>query len=479
MILLSFSLVVLAAMGPPVVQEGEGAARAGSGASPRETVAPSNVLLVILDDVGLDAIGCYPGANDDAKTPCMDRLSAEGVRFETVWGYPACSPTRATIMSGQYGFRTGIGSIVKLNNDDPGLGLEVTCLPEALAEKSKGVRTAFLGKWHLSGVDHGPDHAREQGFEHFRGTVSNLGRKGRDDPYFHYDEIVDGKEQKRDAYATTAVTDDALRAIERFGDERWLVVASYHAAHGPLHAPPKELRTIELSGSPKKTRHQHFAAMVEALDHEIGRLWDSLPEATRARTTIVIVGDNGGASGQMPDELRLGDADEKALAGKGSLSESGIEVPLIVAGAGVSDPGRAVSHLVNTTDLFDTTLDLLLGVAPEGTPDSVSFRSYLASAAAPPVREWIFSERFHRTNKNTKAPASSRLAIREQRYKLIEDSLGGGQRLYDLESDPRESSNLLKGNELDEGATAALARMTALLEGPLGKDRKAALAGLQ
>lgn len=461
------------------------AAISSYGTSPRPVAvggsgpAARNVLLVILDDVGIDAVGCYPGANADAKTPCMDRISRQGVRFETVWACPACSPTRATILTGQYGFRTGIGSIVKLDNGDAGLALEETCLPEYLHEKSKDVRTAFLGKWHLAGAGHGPEHAREQGFEHFRGTISNLGRKGRKDPYFHYDEIVDGKAQMRDAYATTAVTDDALHVIETFGDSPWLVVASYHAAHGPLHVPPKELHTMELEGSPKNSRHEHFAAMVEALDHEVGRLWSTLPEAIRARTTIVIVGDNGGASGQMTKKFRLGEPDEKAVAGKGSLGETGILVPLIVAGAGVSEPGRTVPHLVNTTDLFDTTVDLMLGTVPDKTPDSVSFRSCMASASAAPAREWAFSERFQRANKNTKAPASCRLALRDQRYKLIEDSLGGSRRLYDLSSDPREANNLIHAGEMDEDGTAALARFSAILAGPLGKDRKAALAGLK
>lgn len=448
----------------------------GNGGVP---LAPRNVLLVILDDVGIDAVGCYPDSNDDAKTPCIDEICREGVRFETVWAYPACSPTRATIMTGKYGFRTGIGSVVRLANGDAGLALEETCLPEYLRETSKEVRTALLGKWHLAGAKHGPEHAREQGFQHFRGTVANLGKKGRKDPYFHYDEIWDGKEQMRDAYATTAVTDDALRAIETFGDSPWFVVASYHAAHKPLHVPPKALRTTEPKGPPQKAQYEYFVAMVEALDHEIGRLWRSLPEATRVRTTIVIVGDNGGASGQMPEELRRGESDEKALAGKGSLGESGLQVPLVVAGAGVSDPGRAVPHLVSTTDLFDTVADLMLGSAPSDTADSVSFRPYLSSATSPSLREWIFAERFQWAQEDIKAPATSRLALRDLRHKLIVDSLGGGQRLYDLSADPREASNLLKEKELDEDAAAALARFTATLAGPLGSERKAALSGLE
>ncbi|MEM8713286.1 MAG: sulfatase-like hydrolase/transferase, partial [Planctomycetota bacterium] len=341
----------------------------------REGAIPqrSNVLLVILDDVGLDAVGCYPGSNDDAITPAIDALASGGLRFETVWAYPSCSPTRSTIMTGQYGFRTGIGAVVRLRNDDPGLENSVTTLPERMRASSPKVRTAFLGKWHLSGAQHGLDHAREQGFEHFRGTVGNLGDKGQKKPYFAYNEIVDGKKGRREAYATTAVTDDTLAAIERFGSDDWFVVASYHAAHRPLHAPPPELRTLELSGLPRKSRHVHFAAMVEALDREIGRLWESIPDAVRARTTIIVVGDNGGASGQMTEAVRTARGKERPVAGKGSLEEPGVRVPLVIAGAAVAEPGRVISELAGTSDLFDTSVELLAGpTSPAETPDSVS-----------------------------------------------------------------------------------------------------------
>ncbi len=440
--------------------------------------APGNVLVVILDDVGVDAVGCYPGSNSDALTPSMDKLAKEGLRFSKVWANPACSPTRATILTGRYGFRTGVGSVIRLKNKDAGLSLDEVCLPEALKAGAPGTKTAFLGKWHLAGAEHGPEHTVQQGFDYFRGTVGNIGRKGTGGAYWDYKEVHDGEIKRRKEYATTAVTNDALATIERLGAEPWLVMVSYHAAHTPLHAPPKELRSTELKGAPRKSKHAHFAAMVEALDHEIGRLWTSLPEATRARTTIIVVGDNGGSSGQMPSEVRDGGAGEKRLAGKGSLQESGILVPMIVAGRGVSDVGRNCAHPVNATDLFATTLELMGVASNEGPEDSVSFASYLASKAAPAQRTWIFSERFQRAIEETRAPATNRFSLRDGRFQLIEDCVRNSRRLFDLDADPRGHHNLLSAESLDDAAAAALAKFEAVLEGQFGKSRKEALSGL-
>ncbi|MDG1051122.1 MAG: sulfatase-like hydrolase/transferase [Planctomycetota bacterium] len=423
-----------------------------------------NVLVLVLDDIGMDAVSCYPDAAPDARTPTLDSLAARGVRFDRVWSNPACSPTRATVLTGRYGFRTGVGSVKALGHG--GLRPEETTLAESLHAAVPGLRTAFLGKWHL-----GPNEEQgpvAQGFERFRGTSGNLRVKARPRPYFEFDERQGRSTETspRTAYATSAVVDDALGAIQEFGDDPWFVLASFHAAHTPFHVPPEGLHTRALSGPPESSSRAHFMAMVDALDAEIGRLLAGIPAPTRARTQVIVLSDNGTASkAQFKDRpVRLG---------KGSLFEDGIRVPMIVAGSAVESPGRASSALVNTTDLFATVHELM-GVAPaEEAVDSLSFAGALRGAAELD-RQWAFAERFQSATNPRRWAAVDRYTVRDGRYKLTVDVLGDSIRLHDLTEDPMERVNLLKAAEISPEVAGARKALQAIVEGTL--NRRAAIA---
>ena len=458
----------------------------GTAQEPASQGTPRNVLLLVLDDVGPDLIGCCSGDPSDAeetivKTPRLDAFAKSGVRFDNVWSTPACSPTRATILTGRYGFRTGIGAVVSKPGSPSGLAASEVCIPEALREVAPGYRTAFIGKWHLGVKELGLDAPRKQGFEVFRGTRGNLTKKGPRDGYFAYEEIHGGKASMRETYATSATIDDTLAAIESFGEDPWFIMASFHAAHKPLHVPPSDLHSQILSGEPRKSAPAHVAAVVEALDSEFGRLLDGLPDAIAANTTIIVVSDNGTPSWARTDA-------EAAGSGKGSLSEGGISVPMFVGGAGVARPGRVVSHAVNTTDLFATVVELCggkpgggatsssatpegLAADGEGTPeepiirDSISIVPYLEGTKAEAQREWVLSERFQRSTTPDRRGATNRVALKIGSYKRIEDCLTGTVRLYDLAADPDERRNLLReGADPSEAALEILARMDAILE---------------
>ncbi len=404
-----------------------------------------HVLLLVLDDIGTDAVSCYPGAAPDARTPVLDGLAARGVRFDRVWSNPACSPTRATVLTGRYGFRTGVGSVKSLGSG--GLRPEEVSLAESLRRERPGLRTAFLGKWHLGPTEEQGPVA--QGFERFRGTSGNLRVKTRPRPYFEYDERSGRSTETstRERYATSAVVDDALEAIREFGPDPWLVIASFHAAHTPFHEPPEALHSRTLEGTPKLQARTHFMAMVDALDHEIGRLLEGIPPETLERTQVIVLSDNGTASKAQYAErpLRLG---------KGSLYEDGIRVPMISAGPAVVGPARASSALINTTDLF-TTIHELLGASPAPEAlDSVSFVGELSGSSAA-GRAWAFAERFQSEPPPSRWPAVDRYTVTDGRFKLTVDVLGDVMRLHDLSTDPQEHVNLLKGEELpDETAEA-------------------------
>ena len=434
------------------------AAALALGTAPREETAGhasgpeygrgGNVLLVIIDDVGAEKVGAYGMHENAGPTPTIDALCARGVRFETAWATPYCSPTRSAILTGRLPSRTGIGAVVMSDSPSPGLSLDETLLPEALkavGPDQSAPGTALIGKWHLCGLMDDNSHPLRSGFDVFTGTRSNLRPRKNPRAYFGMPRIVNGRSRAKPAYMTTVTTDDALDAIQGFGEQPWFVVVSYHAAHFPLHAPPKELHSFDLKGDPQDSPVQHHKASVEAMDREIGRLLGSLPEGALARTSVVVIGDNGtqrpALAGPFADRT-----------GKGSLGEAGIRVPLVIAGPTVQAPGRVHGGLVHAVDLFPTILELM-GAAPS-TPkdgdkviDGVSLAPVLRGPTVEPGRSHIYTELFKPNHAPVEERTSFGWAIRSATHKLVVRTKGGAPELFDLVNDPTELLNLLAADE--------------------------------
>jgi len=400
-----------------------------------------NVLMVVLDDVGVDHLRAFGLDASPAPTPTLDGLIAGGVLFDSCWSAPLCSPARATLLTGRYGFRTGIGDNV--DQDDPGLDLAEWTLPEVLAVGSGGARrTAAIGKWHLEpGSSVGEPPPVRAGFELSSGALGNLGGEGQEWVWWDFVKTTPGGKKPVKRYATTDEVEDARRAIEAFGADPWFVYLAFHAAHDPYHAPPSELQDRPLAGDPEDSRPLHHEAAVQALDSELGRLLAALPGEVRERTTIVLLGDNGTATGAIEPAL-------DAAHCKGTLFEGGVHVPLVVAGAGLADAarGRRCAGLVNTTDLFATVaelcgIDARAVVPPEVALDAVSLVPYLADPGRPSLRAALYAERF-RINPHGHYTKHVR-AVRGARFKLIRDELTGTDLLFDLALDPLERRELL------------------------------------
>jgi len=255
--------------------------------------------------------------------------------------------------------------------------------------------------------------------------------------FFDFEEVVDGKLARREAYATTANVDDALGAVGGYGDAPWFVTVSFNSAHMPFHAPPAKLLSKPLDRRTMGSDYRGaFLAMLEAMDTEIGRLLDGLPAGVRARTDVIIIGDNGTTRLALPVDFPKG-------LGKGTLSESGIHVPLIVQGPSVAEPGRASAALVNSSDLYNTCLDLM-GLAPEPRAmDSVSFAPLLRDSKREGPRKWILAERFFRP-KDPSKPGRDHVVMRGPRYKVFENRSEGTTAFFDLKTDPLEFKDLLK-----------------------------------
>ena len=407
--------------------------------------AQDNVLLIVADDMGVDRVAAYGQSPTAGPTPALDTLAQYGVLFESAYANPICSPTRATILTGRYGFRTGIGTNVSWEGTDAQT-FELAAGEVSLADHLTTThRTAVVGKWHL-GSERGLGrlHPTSSGFDLFVGNNQNLG--GIPSPpsvYFDWQKTVTASPSvsfqiQSHTYTTTDNVDDALDLIHAATDP-WFLWLSFNAAHAPFHVPPPHLTTLNVDDDSSDQR-KHRAA-VEAMDTEIERLLLTMPKDVLERTWVVFVGDNGTQGQALTNQALANQA-------KGTLYEMGVHVPLIVAGPGVEAPGRRVSGLVNTTDLFSTILDMAGHTWVEHPMDSVSLMPYLEDPTQEPLRDWVYTEIFE---PNGPGPYTEvQRAVRDERYKLVHIDRHGVELwgLFDLLRDPTESENLIGGHGL-------------------------------
>ncbi len=403
-------------------------------ANPTTTIATSaaqpNILLLIADDYGVDSSSCYGELTLEraASTPRISALCEEGLVFENVWSSPICSPTRAGMLTGRHGFRTGVGEQETRKNGLE-IGADELTLPRVLDAAGSGYRHASFGKWHLGGD---ADNPNEMGWDHFSGILT-----GALEDYYSWTKTVDGETVAVERYATTETVDDTLAWIGT-GDEPWLAWVGFNAPHPPFHLPPSELQSTTLSGASTDIEANpvaYFDAVLEALDNEIGRLLDGLAPEVRSNTIVVFVGDNGTparVSGHTKGQS------------KGGLYEGGIHVPLAVTGPGVVS-GRS-DALVGTVDIFATVLDIAgldIDVELASTQiDSVSFGDVLYGGDA--TSGVIMSEIF---GSETDTDDQGK-AIRNDQHKVIDFS-DGRIEFFDLVSEPRGENPIDAGSRTE------------------------------
>jgi len=420
--------------GQAVADAGETGAIADAG-SQTSTIAarPRNILLIISDDLGVDASMCYGKDNEVANTPNLKALCDRGVVFNNAWSNPICSPTRATMLTGRYSFRTGVGAQVV--DTQPGIQLTEMTIPKILKQAGTSYRSANIGKWHLSDRNNGnQDNPQMMGYDHFSGLII-----GAVQDYNRWDKTINGVTSISENYITSENIDDAI-AWANQGDSPWFMWLAFVAPHTPFHLPPANLHSqTGLSGDQNDIDANplpYFHAMIQSMDTELGRLFSELGAETLANTEIIYIGDNGTPS-------IINQTSNRPRRGKGSLYQGGIHVPLIIAGPSVVDGGRTVDALVNGVDIFNTILefagvDLEKELPSDREIDSKSLLPYLQDAQATPLREWIYSDFF-----GPPVPASQAgYTIRNDKYKFIHLDQNG-ERLYRIDTDPSESTNLL------------------------------------
>jgi arylsulfatase A-like enzyme len=369
-----------------------------------------NILLVIADDLGVDYSNGYHNGNLMPTTPTLDSLRATGITFENVFATPKCTPSRASILSGKYGNKTGVLGT-------PGnLDLSHTSIFKAIEEQTNNLYSdAVIGKWHVSQpVD--PLPPSDHGIDYYSGLLTAMV-----DDYYEWERSENGETFIENTYVTTALTDASIDWIND-QTQPWFLWLAHAAPHAPFQAPPDSLYTIGNTGNNRRT----YVAMIEALDHELGRLLDNIPPEELENTLIIFLGDNGTPNGVLQDY--------PTQQGKATLFQGGIRVPFIVSGAGVERIGERESALVHITDLYATLLEVVGAELPGGIFNSLSFKHLLNNTEGN-TRDYNFSEQ----NEN----GSNEFTIRNSRYKLIESITNETQAFYDLLEGSLETTNLL------------------------------------
>ena len=419
----------------------------GQHSSSSSTDGPPNMLIIVLDDFGVEASACYPDMGvPRAPQPNMEALCAQGVVFDQAWAHPLCSPTRAALLTGRAAWRTGVGQAIA--GESFALAEDEPTLPRLLTASGAGYSTSLIGKWHLGIDTDGPGIA---GFQYFSGTMP-----GHIDDYNHYAKFENDTWVDVDNYATTEQVDDALEWIRGQGDP-WMMMLNFNSPHTPLHEPPEHLHSLDFSAldGDEDIDDLHYVAMVEAIDTEIGRLLSSLGSGRLENTTIVIMGDNGSDYITTWDLLTAENA-------KGTLYNGGVHVPMVIAGAGVQQGGRRVADMVGAIDLHATLVEMAGGDYENLTgkeTDSVSLIPYLEDPQAGPVRDELLVELY---GSRVEDIFQGR-AVRDERYKLVRIDTTGDE-LYDLQFDPWEGNDLLVGDRLTPQAAEAYQALAATLD---------------
>lgn len=434
-----------------------------------------NFLVILVDDFGWTDLGCY--GSSFYETPNIDRLASEGVRFTN--GYASCpvsSPSRAGIQTGQYPNRTGVTDWLpgRQANGKAGVtdrwispalptGMSSNKITTAESLKGAGYKTFFAGKWHLGETpEYWPEH---QGYDINIGGC-NLGSphknpKDNANGYFApygNPRLEDGPAGE---YLPERLTGETIHFLEKNKDKPFFVFLSYYLVHNPLQGKEELIKKYRekrekmgiteagemklnpdwakyaTSGSYKERLVQGnpvYAAMVQALDDNVGKLMNALQKMGLDKNTVIIfTSDNGGlstAEGSPTSNLPL-------RAGKGWLYEGGIRVPYIFKYPSIQKKGFVNPMPISNIDVLPTILGFA-GIKPlQGdTIDGVNLLPYLEKNTY--SERSLFWDYPHYSNQGGN-PGS---VIRKGKYKLIDDYETGRLELYDLDKDPGEQHDL-------------------------------------
>lgn len=379
------------------------------------------------------------------KTPNIDRLAAEGVRFAQAYaGAPVCAPSRSVLMTGLNTGHTRVRDNFALAGGHVGHKGKEEIRRASLTDDDRtiadyltrsGYKTALFGKWHLDGYDPAAIPTRH-GFQTFKGWLTQTGSTQGYFPAQRYDnerliDIPENAKGNKGRYDTTIITEDAVDYIQKSSQDPFFLYVAYDAPHSPYVAPDLGSYANEPWDEDEKT----YAAMIEHLDRGVGRILDALAKKGIDENTIVFfASDNGPRSEPTPEQTKVVNFFDSngALQGyKRDMYEGGIREPFIARWPGHIPAGTVSQVPVFFPDVLPTALDL--AGAPSEKTDGISIRPYLLHPHAKATDRFLYWEFYE--------PVFEQ-AVRWGKWKAVRHGRKGPLELYDLTVDPAEKNNV-------------------------------------
>lgn len=374
-----------------------------------------NILFIIADDLGKDAINGFTEGSIKPNTPNIDAIRTNGISFQNFWTNPTCSPTRASIITGKYGYRTNVKGAGDV------LAQSEVSLQQYISENTNDAyASAVVGKWHLAGNDSSVN-PEDFGIDYYAGLI-----RGAVDDYYQWQLTKDGSSSLQTEYITEVFTDLSIDWVNE-QSKPWFLWLAYNAPHAPFHVPPSNMHSQgdlpEYSDNLEPL--PYYMAAIEAMDFQIGRLLDAISAEEKENLVIIFIGDNG-----TPNQVAQNPYSSAKV--KNTLYQGGVNVPMFVSGNSVSRIGND-DNLITSSDLFATIAEVAGNTTTE-IHDSKSFKGLFTNDM--PIRDYQYSEMNN--------GVTDEWAVSNGVYKFIIDS-SGDEQLYNLEDDSYENNNLLNG----------------------------------
>ena len=407
--------------------------------------ARPNIIFIMADDLGYTDLGSY--GSRYYETPHLDRLATQGLRLLNHHHCQNCTPTRAALMSGQYGARTGVYTVGGIDRFDwsqrplrpvdnvVNLPLDRTIIAEQL--RQAGYVTGLFGKWHIG--QNGDYHPGRRGFDE---AIVTMGK--------HYNfETSPPTDYPAGQYLADFLTDRAVDFLQRHQERPFFLYLPHFGVHSPFDAKPEWIARFRDKPAVGGHRNPVYAAMIASVDESVGRIMKKLDELNLAEKTVLIfTSDNGGVGGYQREGIRSrtqGDITDNAplRSGKGSLYEGGTREPFIIRWPGVTPPGSTCNVPTIHVDLYPTFLEIGTAPRPRHQLDGESLVGLFRDPASQLKREAIFQHfpGYLGAGPNTWRTTPVSL-IQQGDWKLMEFLEDGHLELYNLQTDIGEQKNL-------------------------------------